>query len=49
MEIGEKKTIEIPSENAYGPHHDEGVMVVNRCEFPEDMHPEVGDQLRLAQ
>jgi FKBP-type peptidyl-prolyl cis-trans isomerase 2 len=49
MEIGEKKTIEIPSEQAYGPHYDEGVMVVDRSEFPEDMHPEVGDQLQMRQ
>ncbi|MHB0997741.1 MAG: FKBP-type peptidyl-prolyl cis-trans isomerase [Armatimonadota bacterium] len=49
MNVGEKKTVEIPAEQAYGPHYDEGVMVVDRSEFPEDMDPKVGDQLQLTQ
>ncbi|MHB1459180.1 MAG: FKBP-type peptidyl-prolyl cis-trans isomerase [Armatimonadota bacterium] len=49
MEVGEKKTIEIPADQAYGPHFAEGIMVVDRSEFPEDMYPEVGDQLQMRQ
>lgn len=49
MEVGEKKIIEISAQNAYGPHYDEAVMVINRSEFPDDMHPEVGDQLQATQ
>jgi len=49
MEVGEKKTIEIPADQAYGPHFAEGVMVVDRREFPEDRYPEVGVQLQMRQ
>lgn len=47
MQPGDEKTITIPSENAYGPYHDEMVVVVNRSEFPEDMELEVDQQLSV--
>ena len=49
MNPGESKTITIQSDQAYGPHHDDLVMVVGRAEFPEELKPEVGDYLQLRQ
>ena len=49
MNPGESKTIQITSENAYGPHHEEMIMVVNRSEFPEDLEPKVDQMLQVRQ
>ncbi len=49
MEKGENKTTNIPSEEAYGPHYQEMVLVVPRSQFPPDVNPQVGDQLQLRQ
>lgn len=49
MNLGQSKTITIPAEDAYGPRYVEAEMTVDRSEFPEDMAPEVGDQLQLRQ
>ena len=49
MNLGESKTIQIPSENAYGPHQKEMVMVVDRKEFPDDLKPEVDQRLQVRQ
>lgn len=48
MEPGEKKTLEIPSDKAYGPRRDEMVAKVKRCNVPEDINPEVGQILQVA-
>jgi len=42
MEVGEKKTIHIPVEDAYGPHSDELVMTVGRERFDENTTLEEG-------
>ena len=47
MNPGETKTIQIPSDKAYGPHHEEMVMVVDRNEFPEDLEPRVDQRLQV--
>jgi peptidylprolyl isomerase len=47
MNTGDTKTISIPSGQAYGPHHDEMVIVVDKSQFPEGMNPELGDQLQM--
>ena len=47
MEPGEAKTVKIPADQAYGPHREEGVLVVNRTELPPDMNPEVGEELEV--
>ena len=47
MERGEKKTIHIPAEDAYGPSVPENVIEFPKSQFPEDMNPEVGMQLNL--
>ena len=47
MNPGETKTVEIPADEAYGPHHNEMVMVVDKSQFPPDLNPEIGDQLQM--
>jgi len=46
MQVGQSKTVTIPSEEAYGPHSDELIMVVERDQLPEGLDPEVGQQLQ---
>lgn len=48
MAIGDKKTVEIPVDQAYGPSQDELVMPVPRDQFPPDITPEVGQQLQVG-
>jgi peptidylprolyl isomerase len=48
MSPGESKTVQIPSDNAYGPHHEEMVMVVDRKEFPENLEPKVDQMLQVS-
>jgi peptidylprolyl isomerase len=45
MKVGEKKTVTIPADEAYGPHLDEQVAEIPREKFPEDLTLEVGQQL----
>ena len=40
MEIGEKKTVTITSEEAYGPHNPEGIVSVPKENFPADFEPQ---------
>lgn len=47
MSIGEKKTIHIPAEDAYGPSVPENIIEFPRTQFPADMQPETGMQLNL--
>lgn len=49
MQEGESRTTHIPAEQAYGPYHDEMVMVVPRDELPPDLEPEVGQVLQVGQ
>ena len=49
MNPGESKTIQIPSDNAYGPHHEEMTMVIDRSEFPKDVEPQVDQRLQVSQ
>jgi peptidylprolyl isomerase len=49
MDTGDKKSITIPAEQAYGPYRDEMVVEVDRKQFPADIEPEVGQQLKLSQ
>lgn len=48
MAIGEKKTIVIPAEEAYGPRMDDMIMEFPKAQFPPDMVPEVGMQLNMS-
>ena len=47
MKEGEKKTIHIPVEEAYGEKSEDMVIEFPRSQFPADMKPEVGMQLNL--
>ena len=42
MEVGEKKTINIPSNEAYGPRQDEMMHEVQKNQLPAEIKPEVG-------
>lgn len=49
MEPGEKKSVNIPMDDAYGPHRNDMLIEVKKEEFPEHITPEVGLQLQLSQ
>ncbi|MFT4060927.1 MAG: peptidylprolyl isomerase [Edaphocola sp.] len=48
MEPGDKKTVNIPVEQAYGPAAEENFIEFPKTEFPPEMKPEVGMQLHLS-
>lgn len=48
MAPGEKKTIVIPAEEAFGDYDEEKVFTVPRSDLPDDLAPEVGDELVLT-
>lgn len=48
MNVGEKKTINIPSDEAYGPHNPEMIVKVTKDKFPEGMEVEVGMPLMMS-
>lgn len=47
MRPGDSTTTIIQANEAYGPHREELVMVVERNQLPADLKPEVGQQLQL--
>lgn len=49
MRVGESKTINIPADQAYGPHRDDLIQVIERSQLPEDLDPKVGQQLPMRQ
>jgi FKBP-type peptidyl-prolyl cis-trans isomerase 2 len=48
MQVGEKKTVEIPVGDAYGEKSEDMVIEFPKSQFPEDMNPEVGQQLMMS-
>ena len=48
MEVDESKTIKIPSDEAYGPHHPERIIEIPRDQVPADMKIEEGQTLKLT-
>jgi peptidylprolyl isomerase len=48
MSVGEKKTINISAEEAYGDKQEEMIMEFPKDRFPDDMVPEVGMQLNMS-
>ena len=48
MAPGEKKTVRIPAEDAFGEYDAEKVFQVSRSEIPDDIYPEVGQELELT-
>jgi peptidylprolyl isomerase len=49
MALGEKKTVRIAAEQAYGPHNPEMTLQVPRSDLPADIQPELGMQLEASQ
>lgn len=48
MTPGEKKTVKISAADAFGEYDKEKVFTVPRSDLPEDLIPEVGDELSLS-
>src|ERR1039457_610131 len=48
MAPGEKKSVSIPSLDAFVAYDEEKVFTVPRSELPDDLKPEVGDELVLS-
>ena len=48
MAAGESKTTTIPAAQAYGPHHAERVIDVERHHLPADLQPEFGQRLEMT-
>jgi peptidylprolyl isomerase len=48
MTVGEKRTLNIPVEEAYGPKSDELIMEFPKANIPADLNPEVGMELQMS-
>ncbi|MFP3937821.1 MAG: peptidylprolyl isomerase [Phycisphaerae bacterium] len=49
MDKGEEKTVDVPADEGYGQHTEERVVTVHREQLPEDLDPQVGQQLEVRQ
>jgi len=49
MQVGQVKTVTIPAEEAYGPHNEDMVLLVELDKLPEDLNPAVGQRLQIQQ
>ena len=47
MNTGETKTVTIPRNQAYGDHHPEMMMEIEKDRFPHDLKPKLGQRLTL--
>lgn len=47
MQVGDKRTIQIPVDQAYGPRNEDLIMEFPADRLPEDLKPEEGMQLQL--
>jgi peptidylprolyl isomerase len=48
MSAGEKKKVIIPADDAFGEYDEERVFSIPRSDLPEDLNPEVGDEIVLV-
>ena len=48
MQIGDRKTVEIPVEDAYGAKEDERILEFPKSQLPEDLTAEIGMQLMMS-
>ena len=48
MQFGEKKTVNIPVDQANGQRNDDMMMEYPKSEFPDDMKPEAGMELHMS-
>lgn len=49
MKVGEKKTITIPADEAYGQYREDLTLKIGRSELPSDIEPAAGMQLQMTQ
>jgi FKBP-type peptidyl-prolyl cis-trans isomerase 2 len=49
MNKGESKTVNIPTDQAYGPRREDMIVTVDRSQLPADLNPRVGQRLELTQ
>ncbi len=49
MEVGEKKNLVIPPEEAYGQNDEKLTTKVSRSHLPDSVHPAIGMQLQVKQ
>jgi peptidylprolyl isomerase len=47
MQVGDKKTVTIPAEEAYGPHREDRILLISREKLPEGLNPVVGQRLQM--
>lgn len=48
MAPGEKKTVAIPADDAFGDYDEDKVFQIKRSDVPDDIYPEVGQELELT-
>jgi peptidylprolyl isomerase len=48
MQVGDKKTVQIPVDQAYGPKNEELIMDFPKANIPTDLNPEVGMELQMS-
>jgi peptidylprolyl isomerase len=48
MSVGDKQTVTIPADGAYGPHRPEGVQSVPRTQIPEGVDTSIGARLQAT-
>jgi len=49
METGQKKTVTIPSDQAYGKRRDELVQQIPLSDFPDNIEPQKGQRLKIGE
>ena len=49
MEVGARRTVTIPAEEAYGPRREDMILAIPREQVPPGVNPEVGEQLQVGQ
>jgi peptidylprolyl isomerase len=49
MNPGESKTVQVPADEAFGPHQEEMIVVVGRNRLPADLKPKAGESLLFRQ
>ncbi len=47
MGVGDTKTVNIPTDQAYGPYRDELLVAVERSQVPPNIEPDVGMELQI--
>ncbi len=48
MTVGEKKSVKVPVDKAYGPRNEELVIAAPKEHVPADINPEVGQKLQMG-